>query len=447
MADWNVRLDGDHQVRDLRTRTCEDESGLLVHDADCDVVWILFGVPGELVANSERRNGSNVIMRRECLAALVLGICLVVVALGRADHASVPTVQLQRVPDGGIQPQLIVDREGTIHLVYFKGDPAEGDLFYAKSEDGTHFSKPIQVNSVPGSAVALGNIRGARLAAGRSGQVFVVWNGSGKLGPPSKGRSPMLFTQLNRSRTAFEPERNLIHTAFGIDGGGGIAADQAGRVYVFWHAPIPGHNGEANRRVWVTRSDNDGKSFQPERVAWDEPVGACGCCSLDAHADPSGKIYVLFRSAQETIHRDMYLLESVDHGRTFHGVDISKWTLGYCAMSSEAFVSGPVGTFAAWETEKRIHFEAIGPNAKISDVTVSDQKQDQKYPALATNRNGYLLVAWTEGMKWKHGGSVDWQIFDQNGKTVVEGGHADGVPAWSLVAAFQKRNSDFVVLY
>jgi len=380
-------------------------------------------------------------------AAVALFVCLPVLAFTPAGLNPVPTVLLQRVPDAGIQPQVAVDVEGAIHLVYFKGDPAAGDLFYVKSNDGARFSKPIRVNSVEGSAVALGNIRGGRIALGRPCQVFVAWNGSGKLGPPSEGRSPMLFTRLDASGTAFEPQRNLIHTAFGLDGGGGIAADQAGRVYVFWHAPLPGRKDEANRQVWVTRSGDDGRTFEPEQVVWNTPVGACGCCSLNAYADPSGRLYVLFRSAQQMVHRDMYLLESVDHGKSFHGTDISKWTLGYCAMSSEAFVSFRNQTFAAWETEKRIHFASIGPEANVHDRTVADQKADQKYPALAANRTGHLLVAWTEGMRWKHGGSVDWQLFDQTGNPVGKPGQADGVPAWSLVAAFQTRQGDFVVLY
>jgi hypothetical protein len=131
---------------------------------------------------------------------------------------------LKRVPEGGIQPQVAVDQNGTAHLVYFKGDPAQGDLFYAQSKDGKSFSAPIRVNSVPGTAIAIGNIRGARIAVGGHGNVYVVWNASPKLGNPALGRSPMLFSRLNASHSAFEPERNLIHTAYGIDGGGGIAA-------------------------------------------------------------------------------------------------------------------------------------------------------------------------------------------------------------------------------
>jgi hypothetical protein len=117
-------------------------------------------------------------------------------------------VKLMRVPDGGIQPQVAVDEHGTVHLVYFKGDPANGDLFYATSKEGTVFSSPIRVNSVTGSAIAIGNIRGARIATGRRGNIYVVWNGSAKIGNPSEGRSPMLFSRLNKAHTAFEPEKD-----------------------------------------------------------------------------------------------------------------------------------------------------------------------------------------------------------------------------------------------
>jgi hypothetical protein len=291
--------------------------------------------------------------------------------------------------------------------VYFKGDPSGGDLFYSRSTDGLTFSGPIRVNSVAGSAVAIGNIRGARLAIGRHGNVYVVWNGSARMGNPSQSRSPMLFSRLNQPRTAFEPERDLIHTAHGIDGGGGIAADQQGRVYVFWHAPMPGRQGEEFRRVWMTRSENDGDSFAPERLAWNQPTGVCGCCSLNTYVDRNGRIYVLFRSAHAMVHRDMYLLESSDHGATFHGSDISKWNVGYCVMSSEAFASGGGGTYAAWETEKRIHFGLIDPQAATAtDIAVSSDVENQKYPSLATNREGLILASWTEGMSWKRGGSV-----------------------------------------
>jgi hypothetical protein len=44
--------------------------------------------------------------------------------------------------------------------------------------------------------------------------------------------SPMLYSRLNDAHTAFEPERNVMTRTFGLDGGGTIAADPVGNVYI-----------------------------------------------------------------------------------------------------------------------------------------------------------------------------------------------------------------------
>ena len=117
-------------------------------------------------------------------------------------------------------------------------------------------------------------------------------------------------------------------------------------------------------------------------------------------------------------------------------------------MSSEAFASGPKGTFAAWETEKRVHFGFVNSDpARTTDSIVPSEGANQKYPSLAVNRNGLVLVSWTEGMGWKRGGSLRWQLVDSADRNVGDLGAADGVPAWSLISAYPLKNGNFVVLY
>src|SRR5437773_2688731 len=106
-------------------------------------------------------------------------------------------VAMLRVPQGGIQPQAAVDERGTVHLVYFLGDPRNGNLVYVRSANGSKFSEPIPVNSRPASAIAIGNIRGAHLAVGKNGRVHVAWNGSGKAEPKAPGETtPVLYARL-----------------------------------------------------------------------------------------------------------------------------------------------------------------------------------------------------------------------------------------------------------
>lgn len=354
-------------------------------------------------------------------------------------------VRVQRVPDGGIQPRVAVAADGAIHIIYFSGDPAAGDIFYVRN-----FGKPMRVNSHPGSAIAVGNIRGPQLALGRNGRVHVAWNGSKDAEPKGPGgATPMLYTRMNDAGTAFEPERNVIQLAYGLDGGGTLAANVNGGVFVFWHAPTPGQKGEENRRMWVARSSDDGKTFSPETAASNEPTGACGCCGTAAIASPNGDLLALYRSATDTVNRDMYLLASHDAGKTFSNQKIDPWKVGYCVMSSASFSTGRGGTLAAWETLGQIHFGRIDASAgKIAHVlSAPGEGTNRKHPAIVTTASGRTLVAWTEGMGWKKGGSLAWQVYDSSLEPTGETGHADGVPAFSLIAAFARPDGGFTIVY
>ncbi len=44
-------------------------------------------------------------------------------------------VQTQRLPASGIQPQTALDAKGTLHLIYYSGDPKNGNVFYVRSTD------------------------------------------------------------------------------------------------------------------------------------------------------------------------------------------------------------------------------------------------------------------------------------------------------------------------
>src|SRR5260370_2040769 len=254
-------------------------------------------------------------------------------------------VSILRVPGGGLQPQVAVDDQGTLHLVYYTDDPHNGDVFYVRAPDAG--TSAIRVNSQPGSAIAAGTIRGAELALGKAGRVHVAWNGSkpeGTLNPESGKRgAPMLYAHLDDAGAAFTPQRNLMRHSFGLDGGGSIAADRAGNVYVAWHgigeseAKVPGREGEARRRVWVTKSADDGRTFSPEAKAWSQETGACACCGIKIFAERPDKLLALYRSATESAHRNIYLLTSKDRGRSFEGRLLHEWNINACPMSSMDF--------------------------------------------------------------------------------------------------------------
>lgn len=375
-------------------------------------------------------------------------LMLLCCSLGVAATADEPArVTLVRTPDGGIQPQAAVDRQGVIHLIYYKGDVRNGDIFYVRQQRGQEdFSKPIQINTRPGSATAAGTIRGAQLAVGRNGRVHVAWNGHA----PENGshmEAPMLYTRLNDAGTAFEPERDVITFARGLDGGGSVAADDQGNVYVLWHAPKPGNtNGEAGRAVFVARSADDGKTFTPEKLATDKPTGACGCCGMKAFADSQGNVFALYRAASEMTNRDETLLISRNRGADFEIAYSHGWKIAACPMSSAFMSEIKEGVLAAAETHGRVFF--IRMDAKTGKVSspVSPEVKG-KHPVAVGNAAGEVLLAWTEGTGWGKGGAVAWQLYDESGNPTSEKGRAEGVLTWSLVAAVAKPDGSFVIIY
>jgi hypothetical protein len=390
-------------------------------------------------------------MRTVSGAALAFfGVVTVVAGPGRLAAEPSGKVTVLRVPLGGIQPQVAIDAAGTVHLIYFRGDPGHGDLFYVRSRDGATFSEPVPVNSQPGSAIAVGNIRGAHVAVGKDGRVHVAWMGADKAEPRAPGgAAPMLYTRLNESGTAFEPQRNVIQSAVGLDGGGSVGADGEGNVYVAWHAPEPGAKGEENRRVWLARSADGSRTFTPESAVSPAGTGACGCCGMRAFCDRSGSVYLLYRSAAEKVHRDSYLLVSRDHGANFRAENLSQWTINACPMSSFALAEGGGKVLAGWETNGQVSFARVDPSSgRHGEPTPAPGPAGgRKHPAVAANDRGGSILVWTDGMGWNRGGGLSWQVFDQDGRPTAERGNAPGVPVWSLVAVFARPDGGFTVVY
>ena len=391
------------------------------------------------------------------LVSRVLSFLLFTCALGHA--ASVVT---ERVPGEGIQPQVAVDEQGTVHLIYLRGEPSSADIFYVRSADnGKTFSQPVRVNSQPGSAVAAGTIRGAQLAIGKNGRVHVAWNGSATSGPrgplnpempadnPHNGL-PMLYTRMNDGGTAFEKQRNLMQRTFALDGGGSLTADSDGSVYVGWHGnAIGGAIGEAGRRVWIARSRDEGNTFSVESAASSTAPGACGCCGLRLFGDRDNNLYGLFRSATNNVNRDIYLLVSTDGGDSFREKRIHQWNINACPMSAMAFAETESGVIPAWETEEQIYFSSVGRGSlEVSEpAPMPGQASRRKHPATARNSEGELILVWTENTGWNKGGSLAWQVFDKQGRPSGKQGRLDGVPAWSFGAAFARPDGGFTVLY
>ena len=350
-------------------------------------------------------------------------------------------VQVLNVPDGGLQPQTAL-RSDALHLIYFTGDPKHGDILYRRSTDfGRSFTPPVRVNSQAGSAIAIGTIRGAQIALGKRDRVHVAWNGS-----EGNPHAPMLYARLNDGGT-FDAQRNLMQTTFGLDGGGSVAADGAGNVYVAWHGKAPGAPaGEAGRRVWIAQSEDDGSTFAPERAAFEDATGACACCGMRIFAASRGEVFGLFRSAVGNVHRDIYLMRSADQGENFSVARLHTWEINACPMSSVTFTEARGEVLGAWETQTQVYIAPVTRGVGTPPMAPPGDNPKRKHPALARHGRGETLLAWVDGSGWQRGGQLGWQIFDPSGKPSLASSRRCDVPTWSFPATFCRPDDGFTII-
>ena len=385
-----------------------------------------------------------------------LPVMLLVFSFCVCAMAATANVEIRRVPDRGIKPGIVADAGGALHMVYFSGEPAAGDAFYAVSKDGgATWSKAVRVNSQPGSVLGVSHARGPRIALGGGGRAHVLWLGSAKAEPAGNPDTaaeaaghhhtpaPLLYARMDDTGAAFEPQRKIFLHATGLDGDGSIAADKSGLVYAVAHAKEPGDMGEAQRSVYVARSEDNGRTFAGEKNVLPQPSGVCACCALTAQVDGAGRLVILYRQAWQTFERGMNMLTSGDGGKNFQLAKLDQWRLAACPMSVSALLPLRGGVLAAWENDGQIFWGT--PGGEVHPL--AGKGGSRKGPVLAVNARGETLVAWTENTSFAGGGNVVWQVFAAAGQPTDTMGRRNDLPPHGWVAAASKPDGGFVVLY
>jgi hypothetical protein len=376
----------------------------------------------------------------DCMLRSIVACLMLLLPLATA---TAPRVVVMETPSQGIQPQAVVDRDGVLHLIYFTGDPAHGDLYYVQRRPGqSTFSRPVRVNSEPATVLAVGSIRGGQLATGRDGWIHAAWHSTPRVKDGLTQPAPMWYSRMSASAHEFEPQRAIGQRLKGMDGDS-IAADRRGNVYIVWHA-AGDVEGEAHRRVYAAQSHDDGAHFDPDR-AIAETGGACGCCGLRAAIDGHDRLNVLYRAATDDVHRDATWV-SVGAAGPSAPVRLHAWELRACPMSLFAIAPGG-GMFAAWETAQQIYYATLDPDHMSASAPVAVAgTAARRLPSVAVNHTGDRLLAWTEGTAWARGGTLAWELQNAHGATIASASRAGAVPVWGLVSAAALPDGSFVIV-
>ena len=364
-------------------------------------------------------------------------VWLLALALLAGCSGPMPQVEVLRAPEGSSLPQVVIDDGGTLHLLYYTGSMTSGDLWHVtRAPDATGWAAPQRVNSDPHSVSGLGPIDGGQLAIGPDRLLHATWF----------HKDPTRFHYARTDHTgAFGPQQTLsVKDEGGVESAPTVTVDDDGNVYVFWHAdPVE----DAQRRVYMAVSRENGALFDLPRAVSPPAEGACGCCGLRAATDDAGVLYVSYRGAAENMRRGMRLLTSADQGRTFSDQLIDPWEINACPIATTTLSTGPDGTLVAWETDGQIYFADVD---RLDEVRSPPGEAEfrRKNATVATNDRGDVLLAWGDGPGWQSGGTLHWQVFDGAGRPRGDAGVGPSpIPARSVPTIAVRADGSFVVVF
>jgi len=379
-----------------------------------------------------------------------LYICLFVVAM-LSTSLQAAEVKILATPDDGVQPRLVTDIEGGVHLLYFKKrlqrpDAREGNLYYRSydAQLGT-FGLPVRVSSQAFNMQTY-SIARAGMAIDGTGRLHVVWY------RPREGQ--FYYSRSNPNRDAFEPQREVVSQyADGIDAGADVAA-LGDEVAIVWGAGDLSR--EYERTVFARLSSDNGTSFAPDVMIGNPDLGACACCSLAADMQRSGELSVAYRSAINGIGRHMQVLtvdynaDGLSTGSYAPVQPLQEWELSACPLSTYDFIAQEdKSDWLVFETESRIvelQLDSDEPPRAVADPYSTTR---QKNPAIAINAEGERLIVWGEAISHSRGGRMNGVIVDSKGvsRPLLDSAIVQTVPDYSFPAAAPLPDGGFLVLY
>ena len=356
-------------------------------------------------------------------ALLFFLLCLAGVAVAGDE----PRWHIERVPDSGIQPRLVADAAGKVHLLYFQfvnRETRRGHYVHRSRHGNGDWSDPVRVFDVPLSHNdAIGK---ASLAVDDRGRVHVIW---------FPGDS-YYYARSTEDGSAFESPRKLVtDNANGIEAEAAIAVKD-NEITIAWHAGDMAD--EASRQVYVVRSIDGGDHFGAETAISDASLGACACCTLATGYDRSGEFVYAYRSAINGTGRHLQLVRGTSTQ------SVGDWTVDTCPVSSNTIKRD----WLVFETQGVVMSTSVNSPAP-RPVTTSDGDLRQKHPDIAINSKGERLVVWGEANGYVKGGQLRAQFLgetDSHQRMQPDTGDMT-IPDFSIAATAALADDSFLILY
>jgi len=343
-------------------------------------------------------------------------LILILLIISFQSHAQCPnlnnTVNIIHAPVGSLVPDVFMDNNGVLHMVYAKNQNA----YYVRSTDnGATFTAPVKVNSTGSVEDKMGE-RGPKISVGTDGVIHVAWMDLWATGVFTYAR----YTRSINGGLSFEAPK-AVSIPTGIDGVT-VAADGNNHVVVFWHINAPAQSVIPSA-TWLhlARSADNGVTFSTDTnvVITNHSGLACTMCMTRARFGAGGKVYLAFRSAENNI-RDFYVLKGNATGNNFTAVRVNSdnWNITFCPMNGPELEICQGKQYCAFMSSNHVYWSVSDSNvtAFTQHVATPLNETDELYPTTVANNSGKVLFVWQVGpMSVSDSATVKYALYNTNG--------------------------------
>ncbi|WP_425619132.1 sialidase family protein [Anatilimnocola sp. NA78] len=284
-------------------------------------------------------------------------IALCLLFLAGVAQASEP-IELTRgeAPRHPQQPQLSVDANGGIHIVYGIHDVV---CYHSSTDGGETFSKPAELTFA--HAMSLGMRRGPRIAA--TDKAICITAIGGKQGKGRDGDVLAMSSQDGGKTWTGPVQVNDVDDA-AREGLHAMAAGPKGEMCCVW---LDLRNKATE--IAVSTSLDGGKTWSKNVLAYKSPDGSvCECCHPSVTFDERGKVLVQWRNALGG-NRDIYVASSTDGGKSFGPAKMlgtGNWALRACPMDGGAIAVSGNQVSSVWRREKSLYLStSVGSDEQL----------------------------------------------------------------------------------
>jgi hypothetical protein len=345
-------------------------------------------------------------MRRDFLfrvaAAGLLAAC------GERPSGALPDFTPVRVvsheTENGATPMFLSTPRGdqVVAWVSAPGGGPDGSLNISVTPVGTTEPLPRVTVRDPLGAIEAHGEAPPQLAADSSGTISVLYavgkEVPGKRFPVSALR---FIRSTDRGRTWSRPVTVNDGTEFGSHNFHALTAAPDGTLLATWLDGREGHSG-----VWVSRSRDGGRTWEPNRPIYSEPT--CPCCRTSVAVAAGGTIYVAWRAILSGDVRDVVVTKSVDGGLTWAPPVRPRsddWVYPGCPHAGPTLkVDAKGAVHVAWWTGKEgeagVYYarsEDQGTTFAAQPIAVGDRARPA-HVQLALAPAGGVYVAWDDGL-------------------------------------------------